>query len=49
MPALDARHIRKAYKEACPDVSLKDYYVCTDCGHDEEMEIPLSAEFFWPE
>ena len=49
MPALDARHIRKAYKEACPDISLRDYYVCTDCGHDEEMEIPLSAEFFWPE
>ena len=49
MPALDARHLRKAYKAANPDVLLQDYYVCTECGHDEEMEIPLSADFFWPE
>ena len=49
MPALDARHLRKAYKAANPDVLLQDYYVCTECGQDEEMEIPLSADFLWPE
>ena len=49
MPALDARHLRKVYKQANPDIVLSDYFVCNSCGHDEEMEIPLSAEFFWPE
>ena len=49
MPALDARHLRKVYKQVNPDIVLSDYYVCNSCGHDEEMEIPLSAEFFWPE
>ena len=49
MPALDARHLRKVYKQVNPDIVLSDYFVCNSCGHDEEMEIPLSAEFFWPE
>jgi len=49
MPALDARHLRKIYKVVNPDIVLEDYFVCEDCGHTDDLEIPLSAEFFWPE
>jgi hypothetical protein len=49
MPAIDARHLRKIYKMVNPDIVLEDYFVCESCGHNDDLEIPLSAEFFWPE
>jgi len=49
MPAADARHIRKLYAELAPEIDLKQEFVCKECGHSTEMEVPLTAEFFWPE
>ena len=48
MPAKDARHLRKIYKELAPNIDLSDVFHCKACFHSEEMEVPLNAEFFWP-
>lgn len=48
MPALTTRALRKAYKEITPNLDLTQHYVCEKCGHEEDMEVPFSTEFFWP-
>jgi hypothetical protein len=49
MPAGDARVLRKSYAEAKPDVDMSLNYVCADCLSESEVDMPMTAEFFWPE
>ncbi len=49
IPSLDSRHLRLAYKTAAPNVELKDNFICEACDHEQEMEVPLTADFFWPD
>jgi len=49
LPSLDARHLRTAYKLAAPNIDLSQYFECEECGHEETMEVPLTADFFWPD
>jgi len=49
MPAQDARHLRAALKSVTPTVDLTQNYECPSCGHGQEMEVPLTADFFWPD
>ena len=49
LPSMDARHLRQAYKLAAPNVDLSQYFECVECGHEETMEVPLTADFFWPD
>jgi|TARA_R100001163_G_scaffold63449_1_gene55414 hypothetical protein len=48
VPSLDARHLQSAYKIATPNVDLTQFFNCSECGYEEEMEVPLTADFFWP-
>lgn len=48
MPAADSRHFRKVYTKLTPNYDLKQDFHCPSCGESSEMEVPLSAEFFWP-
>lgn len=48
IPSLDSRHLREAYKLAAPNVDLTQNFECNECGHEQDMEVPLSADFFWP-
>ena len=48
MPAKDTRLLREAYQTAVPSMDMSQVFECRQCGHNEDMEIPLSAEFFWP-
>jgi len=48
MPAKDSRHLRDLYKELIPNIDMQQTFVCSMCGYDTVMEVPLSAEFFWP-
>ena len=48
MPSLDSRHLREAYKLAAPNVDLTQTFECAECDHEQDMEVPLSADFFWP-
>tara|TARA_Y100000592_G_scaffold56450_1_gene88692 strand:- start:4024 stop:4848 length:825 start_codon:yes stop_codon:yes gene_type:complete len=49
MPSLDSRHLRLVIKEATPNIDLTQEFSCTECGHTQEMEVPLTANFFWPD
>jgi hypothetical protein len=49
MPTLDSRHLRKCYKLATPDVNIIEDFECLSCGHEQELEVPFGADFFWPD
>jgi len=49
MPSMDARHLRLAYKLATPNVDLTQTFECNECDYEQDMEVPLTADFFWPD
>jgi hypothetical protein len=49
IPSMDSRHLRLCYKLACPDVDMTQEFICEECDHDQDLEVPLTAEFFWPQ
>ena len=49
MPTVDSRHLRACYRTAAPDVKIVQTFVCPSCGHEEGMEVPFGADFFWPD
>lgn len=48
LPAKDSRHLRTVYASAVPNVDMTQHFECSHCFHEDEVEVPLSAEFFWP-
>tara|TARA_R110002020_G_scaffold82635_2_gene205000 strand:+ start:2015 stop:2920 length:906 start_codon:yes stop_codon:yes gene_type:complete len=48
MPAGDARFLRNAYAKLSPNLDMTQDFSCYECGHDGELEVPFTAEFFWP-
>ena len=48
-PAADARYVREAYRILSPSVEMSFEFCCNSCGHEQNMEVPLNAEFFWPQ
>ena len=48
MPALDSRFLRACVVGATPNVDMSQLYSCSNCGYESEMEVPLTADFFWP-
>ena len=49
IPSQDARHLRVAYKTANPNVDLTQDFECSACEYEQSMEVPLTADFFWPD
>lgn len=49
LPSFDSRHLRMVMKMATPNIDLTQNFSCTECGHTQEMEVPLTADFFWPD
>jgi hypothetical protein len=47
VPSIDSRHLRLAYRLAAPNIDLTQDFECSECSHEQEMEVPLSADFFW--
>ena len=45
----DSRAFRTYLEEVEPDVNMKQEFKCRMCGHSEEVEIPVTVGFFWPE
>ena len=48
MPAADSKFIRTLYPELAPNIDLKQEFICENCAHKTDLEVPLTAEFFWP-
>jgi hypothetical protein len=49
MPAKDAMHLRKEYESARPDMDMSYSYECETCEAENKVDIPFSANFFWPD
>jgi len=48
MPALDSRFLRTAYAGLAPNIDLTQFFSCESCGFEQDMEVPFTADFFWP-
>tara|TARA_Y100000034_G_scaffold136685_1_gene214927 strand:+ start:3827 stop:4585 length:759 start_codon:yes stop_codon:yes gene_type:complete len=48
-PSIDARHLRLAYRLTAPNIDLTQSFECKECDHERPMEVPLTADFFWPD
>ena len=46
-PARDTRYLRQAYRKVMPNIDLTQEFVCSSCGTETEMAVPLTAKFFW--
>lgn len=49
MPAFDAKFLRRMYNIVTPSVNNKQEFACSSCGTSQEVEVPLTTTFFWPE
>ncbi len=49
MLAADSRYMRRLLPELAPNIDLTQKFVCKHCKTEEDLEVPLTAEFFWPE
>jgi hypothetical protein len=47
VPSIDSRHLRLAYRLAAPNIDLTQRFQCSECSHEQDMEVPLNADFFW--
>ncbi len=48
MPAKDSLALRKFIDDNEPMIETKVPFSCTNCGHEQDINMPLTAEFFWP-
>jgi rubredoxin len=48
MPAFDARYLRVAQTKVTPNMDTLQDYVCPECSHEAELEVPFTTDFFWP-
>ena len=46
--AMDAKFLRNMYKKVSPSLDMKTDFSCSSCSFSQEVDIPLTAEFFWP-
>tara|TARA_R100000152_G_C6769669_1_gene195591 strand:- start:1146 stop:2009 length:864 start_codon:yes stop_codon:yes gene_type:complete len=44
----DSHAFRKNLETVTPDVDMTYFFECQECGHEEQVSIPLTVEFFWP-
>ena len=49
MPALDSSYLRKVYSRVAPNLEMKQDFSCPVCDTDTLVDIPFSANFFWPD
>jgi hypothetical protein len=49
VPASDSRYLRNIYKKLSPNIDLTQDFSCSTCGADALMEVPFTADFFWPQ
>ena len=49
LPSRDSAFLRKAYKDSAPNIDLDQHFACSNCEFEGNMEVPLTADFFWPD
>lgn len=49
LPFQDSQKLRKMIKKLNPDIDTTFDFSCNVCGHEDKLELPINANFFWPE
>jgi transcription elongation factor Elf1 len=49
VPVIDSKFIRTCYANSLPRLELKQDFMCSFCDHQEDMEVPFTSDFFWPQ
>ena len=49
LPSIDSRHLRMAHRIATPNIDMTQHFACSECDHEQPLEVPLTADFFWPD
>ena len=48
MPAFDSRKLRRYISDNEPGIDMKQDYEFDECGTHNEVNLPVTSEFFWP-
>ena len=48
MPALDSRSLRQHIRQSEPGIDMTWNYDCSDCNYSNDITLPITSEFFWP-
>ncbi len=48
MPLQDVKYLRTTYEKIKPDLDVTYPFGCEHCSHEGEVQMPLTAQFFWP-
>jgi len=49
IPSIDARWLRTVHNLATPNVKMTENFECNSCDFGQELEVPITADFFWPD
>lgn len=47
LPAKDAKYLRSTYQNTVKGIDMRQRFSCNSCDFQTEMEVPLTADFFW--
>lgn len=47
MPAKTSVFLKEEYRKRVPNIDLTQKFVCPECDCEADVEVPLTAEFFW--
>jgi hypothetical protein len=48
LPIYDSRAFRQHIESIEPDTIMKSQFICNSCNEENEIDVPLTTEFFWP-
>jgi predicted RNA-binding Zn-ribbon protein involved in translation (DUF1610 family) len=49
VPSSQSRYLRDAFHCITPSIKIVRDFECDECGYEQEMEVSLGTDFFWPE
>lgn len=47
LPARDSKHLRSVYQDTVKGPDMRHTFKCRSCEYEGELEVPLTADFFW--
>lgn len=47
LPSQDSRHIKNIYQKIIPSLNMKQDFSCSSCNYNQEVDIPITVDFFW--
>ena len=49
VPSSQSRYLRDAYEQLTPSIKIIRHFECDECEYEQEMEVSLGTDFFWPD